>query len=314
MTDQPEPGHNNRPPADPGKKEIFSHFPAEERDRIRQVWTLGERSAPERPVVTEHEIEEALNVTHHRLGFPGSRNRWIWIASAAAVVLLLLTAAITLFVPATVTAPYGERASVTLPDGSTAELNSGSKLHYYRFFAFSGRSVRLDGEAFFSVIRGQHPFVVHANGFTVRVTGTKFNVRSWSTDPGAETEVAVSEGAVQFYPSGLPENLVTVGRGSLSRLSADMDRATPPQPVALDRIVGWRSEKLIFNDKSLPVIFRELERRFDTTIRLETDGMENETLTTYYAEPGDVETVINDICRVKGLRYAETANGFRIYK
>ena len=93
-----------------------------------------------------------------------------------------------------------------------------------------------------------------------------------------------------------------------------MKEPTVPEPVTMDRILGWRSEQLVFNKKSLPVIFGELERRFDISIHLEAEDMEGETLTTIYANPMSVETVLDDICRVKGLRYTQTVSGYRIHK
>lgn len=311
MTDRSESEHNDREPG--GRNNLFERFPTEERDRVRQVWALSAEAATERPDIdmSDREIDEALTGVHSRLGFLDFPV-WRWAAAAAITLLIAVLAA--LIIPHSVTAPYGEMTTVTLSDGSTVELNSGSELQYSRLFAFSNRSVTLDGEAFFSVRQGEHPFVVNANGSTVRVTGTKFNIRSWSTDPGAETEVAVTEGTVSFYPSGLPENLVTISTGRLSRLTVEMNQPSTPEPVTLDRITGWRTDELIFNKRSLPVIFRELERRFDVTIRLEIEGLEDETLTTYYAKKPTPETVLKDICRVKGLRFAETANGYRVYK
>jgi hypothetical protein len=62
------------------------------------------------------------------------------------------------------------------------------------------------------------------------------------------------------------------------------------------------------------MIFNELERRFDIRILLSSKEIASETLTTYYAKPKHVESIIKDICRVKGLRYAKTANGYRVYR
>ncbi|MDZ7682814.1 MAG: hypothetical protein U5J63_14135 [Fodinibius sp.] len=42
--------------------------------------------------------------------------------------------------------------------------------------------------------------------------------------------------------------------------------------------------------------------------------MADETLTTYYNNPKDVELILKDICRVKGLRFSESADGYRVYK
>src|SRR5699024_3497918 len=167
-----------------------------------------------------------------------SSPRWRWWA-AAAVILLVFGAGL-LLTPQTVTAPRGEMVSVTLPDGSFVELNSGSRIEYNRFFAYTNRTIELEGEAFFRVEQDDHPFVVNANQSVVKVTGTQFNGRAWSGELWKEAEVTVAEGAVDFYPLNLPEQFVTVHGGELSRWTAEMDRPTAPEDVSIDKILGWR--------------------------------------------------------------------------
>lgn len=310
---------NNNENAD--RKRLFAQFPPEKRDRIKEVWNLAGRTESTSPDLADHEIEEALSKVHKRIGgdngYPEvsksrSSVKWRWWL-AAAVVLLVFGAGI-LLAPQTVTAPRGEMVNVTLPDGSTVELNSGSQIQYDRFFAFTNRTIDLEGEAFFSVEQGGHPFIVNANESAVKVTGTKFNVRSWSQELLKETEVTVAEGSVHFYPLDIPGNSVTIHHGELSRWAVEMEQPTKPETVSLDKMLGWREHKLMFNEKPLLVIFQELERRFDVEIQLYDTQMASETLTAFYARPENVESVIKDICRVKGLRYAETANGYSVYR
>ena len=65
----------------------------------------------------------------------------------------------------------------TLPDGSTVELNSSAEI--VLDFTPTMRGVRLvRGEALFMVRKDAgRPFVVTANGVTVRAVGTAFAVR-----------------------------------------------------------------------------------------------------------------------------------------
>jgi ferric-dicitrate binding protein FerR (iron transport regulator) len=314
-------GHNKN--KKPGHGNLFEQFPADERDRIKEIWEASGRIADDRPDIPTDEVEYALSEVHKRIDANGGSantenykpfriNKWRWMLAAAVVIIAIGTGI--LFIPQTADAPYGDMVSVTLPDGSTVELNSGSELQYNRLFAFWNRDVSLDGEAFFSVRETDIPFTVDANGSEVRVTGTKFNVRSWSDDPGAETEVTVSKGTVEFYPEGHSDKSVKIYPGQLSKWALEMDAPTKPEPVSIDRMLAWRENNLMFNDKSLQVIFRELERRFDVEIDMQATGSAHETLSTYYAKPENVESILEDICRVKGLRYAETANGYRVYK
>lgn len=300
--------------------ELFEAFPEEEREEMKELWEQSKHAEKDRPRVSNQEVEQALSNVSQKITAEDSEAsgagrisiHWRWI-SAAAVLLLMLGAGV-LWMPQTISAPHGEFASVTLPDGSTVELNSGSELQYSRLYGVTNRSVSLDGEAFFSVEKGQSPFIVSGSGASVEVTGTKFNVRSWQEDSQNEMEVAVVEGSVSFYPTAEQLQSVSLERGQKSSWTALQKQPTSPESIAMEKISAWRDGKLIFDHKSLDLIFRELERRFNVSINLEARAMADETLTTYYNNPKDVELVLKDICRVKGLQFAETRTGYRIYK
>ena len=73
--------------------------------------------------------------------------------------------------------PNGERISMTLTDGTTVWLNSGTTLEYPAVFARAERRVKVTGEAMFDVKSDpQHPFVVETFACDVEVLGTKFDV------------------------------------------------------------------------------------------------------------------------------------------
>src|SRR5690606_34664860 len=81
-----------------------------------------------------------------------------------------------------------------LPDGSQAQLNTGTEME----IAFGGgaRQVRLlRGEAMFDVAHdATSPFIVFADGSAVRAVGTAFSVRT-----GDGLDVIVTEGVVELY-------------------------------------------------------------------------------------------------------------------
>ena len=63
----------------------------------------------------------------------------------------------------------GERALVSLPDGSTIRLNSMSLLSYPSDFSDENRQVSLKGEAAFDISASEeHPFRVHTGEYTVK--------------------------------------------------------------------------------------------------------------------------------------------------
>ncbi len=299
--------------------EILQNFEDDEKPAAEKLWRES-GDVPPRPnvKVSEHDTEQALKNVHHRIGVSDDNKsyspamRWRWLAAAA--VTLLIIGSSYLLIPVTETVPYGKTATIELPDGSSVEMNSGSEIQYSRLFSYLNREIELDGEAYFRVEVESHPFTVISNNSVVEVTGTEFNIRSWSEEPGREVQVSVASGSVDLYPENARDKKVSLQAGMRSWWSADMEEPAGPEEVSIEDVTGWRENRLVFDNKPLWKIFREIERRFDVRIDIEDEQILNETLTTHYADPDDADGIIADISQVKGLRYSETANGFRIYR
>ena len=76
--------------------------------------------------------------------------------------------------------PAGKRAKIELSDGTLVTVNSQSKVIYPRRFKGETRTIYAQGEVFLEVAHDKkHPFIVEANGFNLRVLGTKFNIKKW---------------------------------------------------------------------------------------------------------------------------------------
>jgi ferric-dicitrate binding protein FerR (iron transport regulator) len=83
-----------------------------------------------------------------------------------------------------------------LPDGSTVELGSNSRISYANNFEnLDTRDVYLLGEAFFTVTKNPgRPFRVFANEIVTKVLGTSFRIRSFEKD--STIQVVVRTGKV----------------------------------------------------------------------------------------------------------------------
>ena len=76
--------------------------------------------------------------------------------------------------------PDGAKSKITFPDGSIVWLNAGSKVKYDSNFAKASRKVELTGEGYFEVSKNKElPFVVSTGKLSVKVLGTKFNLKSY---------------------------------------------------------------------------------------------------------------------------------------
>ena len=303
------------------KERFLNLFSKEDKDHIWEAFQSAENTLRNQPAVTEEETNKALQRVHDQISPADSKSRhisihslrknWKWLAAAS---ILLIFGFGYLFIPQSFEAPNADILVHTLPDGSTIELNSGTEIQYNRLFGYSNRTIYLDGEAFFEVKKDPQKFIVNANNSTIEVTGTKFNVRSWSDDPDAETQVSVSEGSIKFYPQQESDSAVILNKGKTSSWHVNMIKPSAPITENIDQILGWRDRNISFKNKSLQTIFNELERFFDVKIDLSNDSIAGESLTAHYANPQNIESVLDDICRVKGLRYSKTADGYNIYR
>jgi len=159
--------------------------------------------------------------------------------------------------PLIYTTANGQRANITLPDGSTVALNVASRLEVAPDFAAGNRAVRLIGEALFTVSHaGGSPFTVSAGTTTARVLGTSLMVRHYATD--STTVVAVRDGRVSVHSLvlGAAQQVAVQPNGVLLRGTADPARFT------------FAAGTLTLDGLTLPQAIPELNRWYDVDIRM----------------------------------------------
>ena len=142
-------------------------------------------------------------------------NRVLRIAAA-----VLLVSAIGLFVGKlmggasyqTVQTAANQVKEITLPDGSVAWLNQGSTLTYEKSFKGDIREIKLEGEAFFEVVKNPaKPFVITSNQSVTKVLGTSFNL---NTRNGEDVLLTVVTGKVLFTATKTKEEVIVVANES----------------------------------------------------------------------------------------------------
>ena len=95
--------------------------------------------------------------------------------------------------------PPGQRANLTLSDGTNVWLNACSEMTYPASFSEDIRRVSLKGEAYFDVSKDvEHPFVVQTKKCDIKVLGTEFNVRVNEAESDCEFSAALLEGSIEL--------------------------------------------------------------------------------------------------------------------
>lgn len=141
------------------------------------------------------------------------------------------------------------RQTLALEDGSSVDLNAQSQLR--TDFRYNRRVVRLTaGEAFFTVAKDtKHPFLVETPAGTVRVTGTKFNVRLAET---GVAEVTLLEGAVGFQ-SQAPNSQISSPINLLpgQQLRSDEGSVHTLTASDLENVTAWREGRLVLDEMTV---------------------------------------------------------------
>lgn len=240
--------------------------------------------------------------------FRSDNYRW----AAAAVLLLGFAALIYQFYYDTnalrsVIAQNGQRESISLPDGSLVQLNSGSEIRFYENFSDSARMVTLSGEAYFEVNHDDRPFYVITGNAQIRVLGTKFGIRSRD----GETRVTVREGRVSLREiKAAPSTAVEL---TANQTSVCRQQQPPLSPTTVDaaQVLGWLEGKIVFEQTPLTEVLAELQRVYNVAIELSNPALGPNTITgSFQNKP--VESVLASICLTMNLQYAKTGNKFVI--
>jgi transmembrane sensor len=203
--------------------------------------------------------------------------------------------------------PAGQKASLTLPDGSHVWLNAQSRLRYPQAFATDIRQVELQGEAFFEVKRDPaHPFVIRTGTLQTKVLGTSFNVSAY---PGEKSvEVAVLTGKVRVSDSTLvgdnwlvlvPNQKAVYNHQQKSLRSETVTNAADYR--------AWTDDRLVLEEKSVEEIARLLSRRFAVQITVENPKINRCVLTTTFDKP-TLEGILRVVCTYVGATYHQQGN------
>lgn len=194
-----------------------------------------------------------------------AKRRLLWLtgpllAAAAAAALLLWHPAEPARQQTDVATSIAQRQSLTLADGSTAELNARTVLKIQ--IGAEERRVRLaGGQVFFHVQPGDpRPFVVETPAGTVRVTGTQFETRS---DHDGSLAVLVLAGSVQVHlpeSSTAPLQHYTLKAGNRLKLNAGRVETDHLSDAAVLNELAWRDGYVVFNATPLAEALAQFAR------------------------------------------------------
>jgi transmembrane sensor len=161
-------------------------------------------------------------------------------------------------------APKGEKSKIVLADGSLVWLNSNTILKYD---ALNPRKVFVQGEAYFEVIKDPgNPFEVNTgSGISIQVTGTKFNLRCYSSDPFIETTLDEGEVIITGVDS---KKLAVLNPGQQARYNVENNQINVAS-VLTEIYSLWKNNELRFSDISFAELVPRIERWYGVSVKLD---------------------------------------------
>ena len=187
----------------------------------------------------------------------------------AAVLVVMLTSTYFLFFNniSSFETQIAQTKSIILPDNSEVLLNSASKLSFNEKKWADNRTLKLEGEGYFKVQKGQ-TFSVNTTEGIVKVLGTKFNVKERKN----YFEVHCYEGlvSVTYHNTTIklpPGKTFRVINGSIENV-ADFTATNP----------SWLQQESSFTKIPLDQVIAELERQYD--IKIKSEGVDTDKLFT----------------------------------
>jgi len=202
----------------------------------------------------------------------------------------------------------GEKKEVTLKDGTTVFLNSGSSVFISSRFDAQKREVKLSGEAFFQVHHNaSKPFIIHSGKLQTTVLGTSFDIKAYPEDEHVKVSVATGRvkvekpGAAKLYAKALTHNQALV----YDKVKNSHHLTT----VNIDSISAWRTNHLNFDNASYEEIARMLSRWYNLDVTLNANHRDTKRYTlSFFNERPD--KVLNVLSALTGMTY--TMNGRKV--
>lgn len=168
----------------------------------------------------------------------------------------------TMFVPA------GQRAELTLTDGTKVWLNAKTTFTFPNKFTANSRNVILDGEGYFDVTKNtDKPFIVETKEYNIKVLGTEFNVTAYSGSSSFETSLL--KGAVEVFS---PVKGIKVSLEPHMRIYKE-NGMLKKDTIQHDNYFLWKEGLICFYDEPVGKILEKLQLYYDIKIDVQNKSL-----------------------------------------
>lgn len=191
--------------------------------------------------------------------------------------------------------PSGQRAKLTLEDGSTVWLNANSTLKYPSHFAKKRRHVEIEGEAFFDIAQNKKaPFTVATKDIEMKVLGTQFNVHSYPETDFVKTDLI--EGSVKVYKKSSENQGLTLKPNEQVTVSGN--KMTLSKTANRDYFL-WTDGIYTFENERLLDIINKLQLYYDVKIIVEDPEIFDVKYTGKFRQRDGIDEILRIIQKIR---------------
>lgn len=218
---------------------------------------------------------------------------------AASIVMLFSLGSFLRFYSVTIVTQAGQHLEAMLPDQSRVNLNAQSSISYNPYWWKINRKVKLEGEAFFEVQKGNKFTVVSEKGIT-QVLGTSFNILAREDI----YKVTCITGTVKVrsrkgYEAILkPNSKAEINRNGEINVFSNIE--TFPE-------ISWRKNIFLFTAIPVHAVFAEIERQYG--VKIDTEIKDESLYTGNFNKDQNVEDILEYVCPALGLKYVRKSVG-----
>ncbi|MDP3436827.1 MAG: DUF4974 domain-containing protein [Bacteroidales bacterium] len=284
---------------------------------LKMMWAIS--SAPDEEASEKQLLEIKNTIRNRRWSNLNDRRFWFGFASAASVAVVILFAGIftrdlgvdnstkmlnskseeIVVVNQMYMYTYkGVKGKVVLPDGSTVWLNSDSKLAYPDNFIGDLREVEISGEAYFEVKKDStKPMLVKTpKGFTIRVTGTAFSVKSYEND--LVSKAILYNGSIELITNyGRDKEEVVLDLKPNDCATIAVDGTTKITQIEKTTDIAWLKGEIIFEDTPMNEVLKVIERWYGKKIEVKDSSFFNYKLNATFKSESLVQILdIINLC------------------
>lgn len=195
----------------------------------------------------------------------------------------------------TVFVPAGQRAQITLQDGTNVWLNAQSTLTYSSTFSKKNRKVEIVGEAFFDVAKdAKRPFIVSVQQVNIQALGTQFNVFNYPNAGYIQTDLV--EGSVKVFEKNNEKNAVILHQNEQATFR---NNALTKSKMNNAEHLLWKDGIFSFHNEKLIDIIQKLQVYYDVTIIVEDPEIFNTPYTGKFRQRDGIDEILKILQKIQ---------------